>query len=83
MYKLSLFICFLITILSNNTISFGQENSSKANYNTLVNLFEEWRTFETPPKLNGAPNYTKESFNKRQPNFNNLQTRLNEIKIEE
>ena len=83
MYKLSLFICFLITILSNNTISFGQENSSKANYNTLVNLFEEWRTFETPPKLNGAPNYTKESFNKRQPNFNNLQTRLNEINIEE
>ena len=83
MYKLSLFICFLITILSNNTISFGQENSSKANYNTLVNLFEEWRTFETPPKLNGAPNYTKESFNKRQPNFNNLQTRLKEINIEE
>ena len=83
MNKISLFICFIITILSNNTISFGQENSSKGNYNTLVNLFEEWRTFETPPKLNGAPNYTKESFNKRQPNFNNLQTRLNEINIEE
>ena len=83
MYKLSLFIFFLVTINSNIIICYGQENSSKSNYNTLVSLFEEWRTFENPPKLNGTPNYTKESFNKRHLNFNTLQTRLNQIDIQE
>ena len=83
MYRISLFICFILTINSNVTICYGQENSLKNNYTTLVDLFEEWRTFENPPKLNGVPNYTKESFNKRHQNFNNLQIRLNQIKIDE
>jgi|TARA_B110000263_G_scaffold158316_1_gene137548 hypothetical protein len=83
MYRISLFICFILTINSNVTICYGQENPLTNNYTTLVNLFEEWRTFENPPKLNGVPNYTKESFNKRHQNFNNLQIRLNEINIDE
>ncbi len=83
MYRILLFICFILTVNLNVTICYGQENSLKYNYTTLVNLFEEWRTFENPPKLNGVPNYTKESFNERHQNFNNLQIRLNQIKIDE
>lgn len=32
---------------------------SQSNYNSLQNLFIEWRKFENPPLLNGAPDYTK------------------------
>ncbi len=45
-------------------------------YEDLVNLFKEWRTFENPPKLNGAPDYTAASFEKRWPEFKKLQARL-------
>jgi len=45
-------------------------------YTDLVRLFNEWRAFETPPMLNGAPNYTKKGFSDRQPEFELLQQRL-------
>lgn len=47
------------------------------NYTSLVSLFKEWRSFEKPPLLKGAPDYTAVSFNKRWPAFKNLQSRLN------
>jgi len=45
-------------------------------YDDLVGLFKEWRTFETPPQLNGAPDYTAATFEKRWPEFKILQARL-------
>ncbi|MFT5762121.1 MAG: hypothetical protein ACI8WA_001247 [Polaribacter sp.] len=48
-------------------------------YSDLVRLFKEWRTFENPPKLDGAPDYTKETFEKRWPNFKELQNQLKAI----
>ena len=33
-------------------------------YNELQDLFIEWRKFENPPLLNGAPDYTKKQFKK-------------------
>ena len=48
-------------------------------YASLVSLFKEWRAFEKPTLLNGAPNYTNVNFNKRRPTFKILQSRLNEI----
>ncbi|WP_432412806.1 hypothetical protein [Rasiella sp. SM2506] len=60
--------------------SFGQGNALQPkDYSQLVSLFKEWRTFENPPKLHGAPDYTVETFKKRQPYFKELQNRLKAI----
>ncbi len=48
-------------------------------YEDLVTLFKEWRTFENPPLKEGAPDYTKVTFEKRWPEFKTLQNRLNAI----
>ncbi len=47
-----------------------------SNYSDLISLFKEWRSFENPPVLNGAPDYRKETFDKRLPDFKNLQSKL-------
>lgn len=47
-----------------------------ATYSDLVKLFKEWRTFERPPLLNGAPDYTQQTFQLRQPTFKALQQKL-------
>ena len=62
----------------------SQENyniNSKLVYKDLVNLFNEWRDFESPPLLNGAPDYTKERFEKDHNNFISLRKRLNSFNI--
>lgn len=51
-------------------------NSDNKKYETLVALFKEWRTFETPTLREGAPDYTAETFKKRMPDFKKLQSRL-------
>ena len=45
-------------------------------YSDLVNLFKEWRTFENPPLLDGAPDYTEATFKERQPESKKLQAKL-------
>ncbi|NAS31198.1 hypothetical protein GTQ40_09475 [Flavobacteriaceae bacterium R38] len=50
-----------------------------SDYNDLVNLFKEWRTFETPPTREGAPDYTVVTFKKRWPKFKQLQAKLTAI----
>lgn len=47
-----------------------------SDYQDLVGLFSEWRAFEEPPLKDGAPDYTAETFNKRWPEFKNLQSKL-------
>jgi len=49
------------------------------NYQDLEKLFEEWRAFEKPPILNGAPDYTATTFEKRWPDFLQLRARLHAI----
>lgn len=48
-------------------------------YSDLVALFKEWRTFEKPALLDGAPDYTIESFEKRWPRFKELQSGIKAI----
>lgn len=48
-------------------------------YRDLVTLFNEWRSFEVPPMLSGAPDYTAETFDLRYPEFKKLQSRLSSI----
>ncbi len=50
--------------------------ASKSAYTDLTSLFSEWRSFEQPPLLDGAPDYTEATFKKRRPAFEQLQARL-------
>lgn len=52
---------------------------TSSDYQDLVKLFHDWRAFENPPKLEGAPDYTKVSFEKRWPDFKTLQNKLQSI----
>ena len=54
-------------------------NYTSNQYSELVALFKEWRKFEKPPLLNGAPDYTVETFNKRLSKFKELQVALQSI----
>ena len=74
----SLFCLFLFFFIGTASLE-AQTNSSSKNYHSLVGLFYEWREFENPPLLNGAPNYTKNSFNKRHVEFKKLKARLKKL----
>jgi len=81
---LSLFLLLLIgcqNSSSENTSSSDaeQQTFSSKEYTDLVSLFNEWREFEQPPLLDGAPDYTAETFNQRWSEFKDLQTSLNSI----
>ena len=56
----------------------AQANDS---YDNLVSLFEEWRAFETPPLVDSAPDYTKETTKKRHKALKKLQKKLQTIDI--
>jgi hypothetical protein len=50
-----------------------------SDYNSLTALFKEWREFENPPKFNGAPDYRKQTFEKRYPEFEVIRSKLKKI----
>ena len=50
--------------------------SESTKYEDLVNLFQEWRSFEKPPLLEGAPDYSAATFARRRPAFEQLRQRL-------
>jgi len=62
------FTFLLLALLIYNS-SLAQEAS---NYQELVELFKVWRTFENPPKLDGAPDYRKATFEKLKPMFEQI-----------
>jgi len=68
-------ILIVIIALLGFQLGIGQA-SPLNNYDELVNLFKEWRAFETPPLKDGAPDYTAETFEKRWPEFKELQAKL-------
>ncbi len=55
----------------------------KSNYDDLLQLFADWREFESPPLLDGAPDYTAPRFAARQDDFLVLRARLNAFDIED
>lgn len=59
-----------------------QEEPLPKDYQKLVELFNEWREFESPPLLNGAPDYTASRFKEDRKIFRNLQKRLNKINVD-
>ena len=50
-------------------------------HDDLVELFADWRAFESPPLLDGAPDYTAGQFEARQPEFEALRARLDAFEI--
>jgi hypothetical protein len=64
------YICLLLGCKTENKpIATGK-------YQDLTTLFKEWRSFETPPFREGAPDYTAETFKKRIPEYQKLQAKL-------
>ena len=55
------------------------QNYTSNDYQDLVALFKQWRTFEKPPLRDGAPDYTAATFKKRWPQFKELQASLQQI----
>lgn len=70
---LLLLMCSLISI------SGISQQKQTNDYTSLVSLFKDWRAFEKPSLLKGAPDYTALNFNKRWPAFKLLQSKLNRI----
>ncbi len=57
----------------------GTENTHAA----LVELFADWRAFERPPNLDGAPDYTAETFAMRYEVFPEYRARLDAFEIDD
>ena len=83
-------VVLLVWVVASTLIGCQQKKGNKAQvekeksfstqqYKDLEALFREWRTFENPPKLHLAPNYTKASFEQRWPTFKDLQEKLQQI----
>ena len=70
---------FISCQTNSNEKQTAKESFTSNKYEDLVTLFKEWRTFETPPLLDGAPDYTKATFEKRWPKFLELQKSLQRI----
>ncbi len=55
------------------------EEPAADSYDTLAALFEDWREFESPPMLDGAPDYTAERFAAAHDELATYMDRLNAI----
>ncbi len=57
----------------------AQDASVRNDHAGLLELFAEWREFERPPLLDGAPDYTAERFAARYVDYEALRARLDAI----
>ena len=55
------------------------DSHASGGYQELLELFSEWREFERPPLLDGAPDYTAARFEAAYQDFGDFQARLNAI----
>jgi hypothetical protein len=56
---------------------------AQGNYEDLLDLFSEWRAFERPPLVNGAPDYTADTFDRRYHDYLAMRTRLDAFDIDD
>jgi len=68
-------ILFLLLALPINTCLAADE------YTDLLQLFKDWREFESPPLLDGAPDYTAGQFTKRHAELQQYRARLDSFDI--
>ena len=61
----------------------GAKAQVESSYSDLLTLFAEWRDFESPPLLDGAPDYTAEQFATRDDDYDLLRERLDAFVIDD
>ena len=66
-------ILYSLILFAFPNIIHSQDDNRKA----LEKVFKDWREFERPPLLNGAPDYTIDTFNSRMPEFRKLRELAN------
>lgn len=71
-------ITMLILLLAAPTLF-----AANSDHDDLVQLFHDWREFESPPQRNAAPDYTEEGFASRHTSFEGLRQRLDAFEIDE
>lgn len=71
-----------MALIFQSTSAQDQNNASQS-ASELIQLFEDWRSFEQPPLQNGIPDYSQTSFDKRWPQFQALKTRLENLPKEQ
>ena len=76
-------IIIYVILMGTNQMYGQQKNPQPIEYRELVELFNDWRDFENPPRLNGAPDYTADRFKKDHTAFKDLQNRLVQIGIDD
>ena len=74
-------LLLLILISCSTTENENTPKNQSLKYDDLVLLFSDWRNFENPPLLDGAPDYTKERFDNDQSEFLELRKRLNSFDL--
>ena len=75
-------LLLLILISCSTTKNENTPKNQSLKYDDLVLLFSDWRNFENPPLLDGAPDYTKERFDNDQSEFLELRKRLNSFDVD-
>ena len=75
-------LLLLILISCSTTENENTPKNQSLKYDDLVLLFSDWRNFENPPLLDGAPDYTKERFDNDQSEFLELKKRLNSFDVD-
>ena len=75
-------LLLLILISCSTTKNENTPKNQSLKYDDLVLLFNEWRNFENPPLLDGAPNYTRERFEEDQSEFLELREILHSFDID-
>lgn len=73
-HRITLFIVLLALV---STACQSKVKTTLSQHSDLLQLFSEWRVFERPPQLDGAPDYTAETFAKRQRDYQQLRQRRN------
>jgi len=77
---------FIAVILMSVPVGFAAATESvdmATSYDDLLVLFADWREFESPPLLDGAPDYTAKQFAARREDFLQLRERLDAFDIED
>ena len=79
---LPIFLVICVGFILAETVSeaAAQKNTD---YDDLLTLFVDWREFESPPLLDGAPDYTRAQFAAREEDFLTLRARLKSFEIDE
>ena len=80
-WKIPQIVSGVILVAMSITSCADAQDPAPNSYEMLVRLFEDWREFERPPMLDGAPDYTAERFDAAYEELPGYFDRLNAIDI--